>query len=146
MRYHRSRIVSPQFTITNLSSSGQWLFVVADDRREAWPIVIKNVTSPGERFDVDYLTGFGSKNFCAAYSPISNVGITISNGAVALANCRHGEKVDHVDRTHKFDTSNKQWRNYSLAFSDDGYRALALDKRGKLLVIYFTSSERSGTM
>jgi hypothetical protein len=130
--------------ITNFSSSGLWLLVVADDRKDAWPIVVKNITSPGERFDVHPLMGFGSKNFCAAYSPISNIGITISNGTVALANCSHGEKVDHIDKTHKFDTSNKQWRNYSLA--DDDYRALALDKRGKLLIIYFTSSERSGTM
>jgi len=63
------------------------------------------------------------------------------SGTVKLINCSTtGNKpwTVHEAGLESLHVGGRQWRVCSLQFSKDGYRALAFDRKGKLLIIDFT--------
>ena len=109
----------------------------------AYPVILKNITrSPDPEFRVIKLSkDYKDTNCCVIYSPVQNAALVITRtGSVKLANCAPGrvqwtihplskEKLDHME----------PWRYCSLGFSQKGLRAVALDRKGKLVVIKFTA-------
>jgi hypothetical protein len=121
------------------------------DAANAFPVLVKNITSPASEHQMTTLKGeeYKYKNCCAAYSPLTNAALMITrSGTVKLANCSTGKRTWQTAKigSEQLDVGDKHWRFCSLGFSKDGYRALALDRRGKMLVTDFTTGERSGSM
>jgi hypothetical protein len=108
--------------------------------------MLKNVTSrkkgveavslANERKDYEDYT---DKNCCVASSPLADMALIISlNGTVKLANCTPGSRRWNIDKmlNEKMDGS-QPWLDCSLAISNDGLLGLALDRRGKLVIVKF---------
>jgi hypothetical protein len=80
-------------------------------------------------------------NRCVAYSPLSHIALIITRkGTVKMINCSAVTKAWMVGE--KMEVSGPNWRFCSLNFSRDGYRAVALDRKGKMVVIEFDSIQR----
>ena len=128
------------------SSTSRSLIIVASATK-VFPFVLKNVTSRKKDLEVITLVNgntdandYGDKNGCVAYSPLGNVALIVPiNGHVKLANCNSGNRTWNVDRmAHEKLNGAQPWVDCSLVISNDGYLGLALDRRGKLVLIKFT--------
>jgi|ERR1700737_3851987 len=121
------------------------LFVTAD-ANQGFPVLVKNITSPASEHKVTTFQNgdYKYKNCCTAYSPLTSAALIITrSGTVKLANCSTGNRTWTTAKigAEQLDVADMQWRFCSLGFSRDGYRALALDRRGKLFVTDFTTEE-----
>ena len=103
----------------------------------SYPVLLKNVMKQDSL--VDTVLGKTYKdNVCrAAYLLSFNVAVMVTrSGTVKIANFGTGQIHQVGDKTKKLDHKGP-WSSCSLGFCDVGMFALALDRRGKLLVIKF---------
>jgi len=134
------------FNWVSSSSTSKSLLVVAY-ANGIYPIILKNVTLRKREIEVVSLANdrtdyddYTDRNCCAAYSPLANVALIISStGTVKVANCTLGSRKWNVDKmlNEKLDGA-QPWLDCSLAISNDGLLGLALDRRGKLVIVKFT--------
>ena len=99
---------------------------------------MRNVTSPDLEPQTIHLSKdiYKDKNCLAANSPVSNVALIIErSGLVKLVNCSTGQNTWKVHDLGRLE--NRGWQFWALGFSSDGCRALALDRKGKLLIAEF---------
>ena len=127
----------------NGSSPACTSLLVVSDAEGAYPVIVNNIISPEELHDPIPLVGkdtYKFKNCCAAYSPSFNAALIITRaGTVKLVNCGTGNKTWHVaELGERLDVGDKSWQYCALGFSRDGNRALALDRRGKIMMADFT--------
>ena len=113
------------------------------DADEAYPVIVQNITSTVESQEAFVLSGkdtYKFKNSCTAFSPTFNGALVVTRaGTVKMINCRTGVKTWHVaEVVESLDVSDKSWQFSSVEFSRDGRRAIALDRRGKLIMVDFT--------
>lgn len=134
----------------NSSSTKSPTLIVVASANKIYPYILKNITSKTKALEIVTLVrvnnnkdaeDYCDKNGCVAFSPLGNVALLIpANEFVRLANC--SSKPDrkwNVDKMEyeKMDGS-QPWVDCSLVISTDGYLGLALDRRGKLVLIKFT--------
>jgi hypothetical protein len=101
-------------------------------------MIVNNIAS--EEHQALELTGKDYKyhNRCVAYSPLFHYALIITRyGTVKMINCSAVANAWMVGE--KMAVSGSDWRFCSLTFSRDGYRAVALDRKGKMVVIEFES-------
>ena len=80
-------------------------------------------------------------NRCVAYSPLSHIALIITqSGMIKIINCGAVAKAWTVGE--KMEVSGSNWRSCSLAFLRDPYCAVALDGKGKMVVIEFEAIYR----
>ena len=129
--------------VTNFSSFDSSSLLIVADAENASPVLVKNIASPNQHIVTFSGKEYKYKNCCAAYSPLNNAALLITRfGKLKLANLSAGSKIWTVfELEEQLDSSERHWWRFcSLEFSRDGRRALALDTRGKLLVMDFTCS------
>jgi hypothetical protein len=118
---------------------------VLSDAFEAYPLIVKEITSLPAKTQTFTLfePEYKYKNCCGAYSPVSKSALVITrSGTLKLINCStSGTKRWTVLEAglESLDVAERQWMVCSLQFSRDGYRALALDRKGKLFIVDFTA-------
>ena len=131
-------------TVAHSSSCDSSSLLIVADAINGHPIILKNITSQSKDHEIVRLNekDYKYKNRCAAYSPLFHAALVITrSGTVKLANCSPGVKTwTVVEVGERMDVATKQWQCCSLAFSRDGYRALALDRKGRLLVTDFITA------
>ena len=113
--------------------------LILADAENAYPQIIKNITTPNARIITFCDEDYKYQNCCAAFSPLSDTAlITTRSGKVKLANFSDGFRSWMVGEVPvEVDHSERQWWRFcSLGFSTDGYRAFALNLKGRLLVIH----------
>src|SRR5271170_1263434 len=143
-RSHSYYFVLPIYlTVSNDSSPACTSLLVVSDAEGAYPVIVNNITSPEELQDPILLEGkdtYKFKNCCAAYSPSFNAALIITRaGTVKLVNCGTGNKTWHVaELGERLDVGDQSWQFCALGFSRDGNRALALDRRGKIMMADFS--------
>jgi WD40 repeat protein len=133
---------------TDRSSSHSSSLLIVSYAKKAYPVLVGNIVFPGKELKILPMGEVYKDTNCrVAYSPISSAALIITRtGTVKLVNCAtksSGWTV--VDLSKEKMDDMKPWRYCSLAFSRDGYRGLALDRRGKLLIVEF-SAGRSDTI
>jgi hypothetical protein len=135
--------------LSNFPSSGDTTaLLVLSDAAEAYPVIVKEFTSLPANLQTFPLfeQEYKYKNCCGAYSPVSNTALIITrSGTLKMINCStSGTKSWTVLEAglESLDVGERQWMVCSLQFSRDGYRALALDRKGKLIIIDFTAEMR----
>ena len=121
--------------LTNCSSRDSTSLLVLADALNAYPVIVKNIASPLEQQIVLSDKEYKYKNWCGAYSPIADSALIVTrSGTVKLANCSPGLRSwGAVEIGKRLSVS----RGCSVGFSSDGYRAVALDRKGKLLLLEF---------
>ena len=97
-----------------------------------------SLVDPNDDKDKEY----GYENGCVAYSTLPNVNVALIipvTGHVKLINCNPpGKRGWRAERmAHETMDTKKPWIDCSLRISNDGLIGLALDRRGKLVVIKF---------
>jgi WD40 repeat protein len=138
----------PFLNMTNESSSHSSSLLVVSYAKKAYPMLVGNMTLPGKELKIIPMGEVYKDTNCrVAYSPISSAALVITRtGTVKLVNCATNTSVWNVlDLSKEKMDDMKPWRYCNLAFSKDGYRGLALDRRGKLLIVEF-SAGRSDTI
>jgi hypothetical protein len=127
----------------NCSSWDSTALLILADALDAYPVIVSNITSSSEQHQITTLTEkeYKYKNCCAAYSPLADSAVIITrSGTIKLVNCSTGLKHWTVlEVGEQLDISGRQWRCCSVEFSRDGYRALVLDRKGKLFMLEFES-------
>jgi len=120
---------------------------VIADARNGYPVVVKDITQPESDHRVREFKSsvYKFKNRFVAYSPIANAALMITRqGTVKLANFAEGKSqwtvVEVGDEQLEFDI--RQWRSCSLGFFSDGTRGIAMDARGKLIIVDFSVERR----
>lgn len=128
---------------TNCSSWDSTALLILADASNAYPVIVKNITSSSGQHQITTLSEkeYKYKNCCAAYSPLADSAVIITrSGTIKLVNCSTGLKNWTVlEVGEQLDISGRQWRHCSVGFSRDGYRALILDRKGKLFLLEFES-------
>lgn len=141
MVLHHLLSMSHIWRVTDRSCCDSTGLLIIADASDAYPVIVKNITSPSDQHQSITFSEkeYKYKNRCAAYSPLSNSAMIITrSGTVKLANCSLGLKSwTVVEVGERMVVSG---RCCSLGFSTDGSRVLALDRRGKLLVLEFSIS------
>lgn len=136
---------SPVARLIVSTSNSRSLLAVAYASK-VYPVVLKNVTSRNEDVEVMSLVNndkdcndYTDKNCCVAYSPIANVALIIPlDGPVKLVNCALGKRGWNIDKMMNEKMDGEQpWLDCSLIISNDGLLGLALDRRGKLVLVRF---------
>ena len=109
-----------------------------------YPVVVTSITSPMDQtHEVVYLSSkdYKYKNCATIWLPLFNAALVFTrSGTAKVINCKPQQNswtVDELKGSLHF--SDNEWRYSSLGVSSDGYRALALDRRGKLLIVEFVS-------
>jgi hypothetical protein len=131
--------------VNKVSSHDSTSLVVIAYAEKAYPVIVRNITSYEKENKVEFLgEAYKDTNCCIAYSPISSAALMITRtGTLKLANYAGGTPRWTVIEMGKEKLDDKQpWRYCSVAFSKDGFRGLAVDRRGKVLVIDFTAERR----
>ena len=133
--------------MSSSSKKSPTLIVVASATK-AFPFILKNITSKTKELVVVPLVynkkdeeDYGDKIGCVAFSPLGNVALLVPiNDFVRLANCNSAQDRKWTVDKMQYEKMNgaQPWVDCSLAISNDGYLGLALDKRGKLVLIRFT--------
>jgi hypothetical protein len=147
LRSDWSGIVDSYGITANFSSHDSSSLVVIAYAEKAYPVIVSNITSLEKEKKVDFLSeAYKDTNCCVTYSPISSSALMITRtGTLKLANCAGGNPRWSVIEMGKEKLDDKQpWRYSSLAFSKDGFRGLALDRRGKVLVVDFKAERKEG--
>jgi hypothetical protein len=123
--------------------------LVISDATHGYPVLVKNITSPASDHETTALSAkeYKFKNCLAAFSPVAYAAVVITrSGTAKLINCGSADwKVVELGKESL--VLGKRWSYCGVGFSTSGYRALALDRRGKLLVVDFESElKRRGTI
>src|SRR5436190_14956170 len=138
-----SCIVLSMVLVTNTSSFDSSSLLIIADAENASPVIVKNIAEPKAHIVTLNEKEYKYKNCCAAYSPLNHAALLITRfGTLKLVNLNAGPKRwTVIDLEEELDSSGRHWWQFcSLQFSRDGRRALALDRKGKLLIIDFTYS------
>ena len=133
--------------LTVSSSASRSLLVVANSQK-LYPFILKYITSKEKSPEVVSLVDnkdkkdYGDENGCVAYSTIPDVHIALIipvKGPVKLINCSPpGKRRWTVERMANETMDTKlPWIDCSLRISNDGLVGLALDRRGKLVLVKF---------
>jgi hypothetical protein len=123
--------------------------LIISDANHGYPVLVKNFTSPSSEHETTALSSkeYKFKNCLAAFSPVTSAAVVITrSGTAKLINCGSADwKVVELGK-ESLDLG-KRWSYCGLEFSTSGYRALALDRWGKLFVFNFESEQqRRGTI
>ena len=134
---------TPMRSFINDSSPTCTSLLVVSDAEGAYPVIVNNIIYPEEHHDPIPLEGkdtYKFKNCCATYSPSFNAALIVTRaGTVKLVNCGTGNKSWHVaELGERLDVGDRQWQYCAIGFSKDGNRALALDRRGKIMMADFS--------
>lgn len=110
-----------------------------------YPVIVRDISSPTD--DTAKVVNLSNKDYkyknCAAiWLPLFNAALLITrSGTAKVANCspqQNSWTVHELNASLHF--ADYEWRYSSLGVSKDGYRAFALDRRGKLLIVEFDSA------
>jgi len=126
--------------LTHSSSADSTSLLVISDADQAYPVIVKNITSSEEKHVLTPLVGkdnaYKFKNCCAAYAPSFSAALIITRaGTVKLINCSTEYKSWEIAELGEgIDVGDKFWQYCGLGFSRDGSRAIAVDRRGKMIM------------
>jgi hypothetical protein len=128
--------------VANSSSLTSESLLVISDADSAYPVIVDHIASPTVQHKIRTLVGkdtYKYKNCYAAYSPLAHAALIITrSGTVKLINCSTGTKTWEIAEIGEFmDVGDGPGSSCSLGFSKCGTRALALDRKGKVLVADF---------
>jgi hypothetical protein len=130
----------PHDFIPDNSSPQSTSLLVISDAWSGYPVMVKNINCPERMHEQTELVGkdgaYKYKNCCVAFAPSVNAALIITRaGTAKLMNCSTGKKEWEVaEMGERLDVGEKYWQYCALGFSIDGSRALALDRRGKMLM------------
>jgi hypothetical protein len=135
--------------LSNGSSADCSSLLVISDADHGYHVLVKNISSPLSDHDTTALSSqeYKYKNCLAAFSLVAYAAVVITRSVTAkLVNCGSaGWNV--VELSKESLNLGNRWSYYGVEFSTSGYRALALDRRGKFFVFNFESElERRDTI